>query len=149
MKVKYKLLLPSAIPPKRMTNGAAGFDLYAADNGEAIFHCLPDGSSILTHRYETGIAFEIPSGYVGLLIPRSSICHTGLRMANSCGVIDSDYRGTVTLVFDRFNSNGNTYSFGDRIGQIVFVKLPEVELEPTDELSETERGDGGYGSTGR
>ena len=148
MKVKFKLLSPEAIPPRRMTSGAAGFDLYASDKGEDIFYHLPDGRSIRTRRYETGVAFEIPGGHVGLLIPRSSICRTGLRLSNSCGIIDSDYRGTVSFVFDCLAGEMH-YRNGERIGQNLFIKLSDVELEEVQELSETERGQGGYGSTGR
>lgn len=140
MKVKYKLLSHDAIPPKRMTSGAAGFDLYAAS-------LRPVDGDFRQICVVTDVAFEIPAGHVGLVFPRSSISKTGLRLSNCVGVIDSDYRGTVTFVFDRFN--GSVYRPGDRVGQIVFVQLPEVELEEADELSETERGQGGYGSTGK
>lgn len=142
MKVKYKLCASNAIPPKRMTNGAAGFDLYASCVRPAFQH------DINHLKYDTDVAFEIPSGHVGLVFPRSSVCKTALRLSNCVGVIDSDYRGTVSFVYDR-RGIGTVYRVGERIGQIVFVKLPEVELEEVEELSPTDRGRGGYGSTGK
>lgn len=145
--VRYRLLSPSAKAPERMTDGAAGFDLYASD-AEALY--LPGVSALRRPvRFHTGVAFEIPEGFVGLVFPRSSVCRTSMRLSNCVGVIDSDYRGEVSLVFDRTQTGREAYRAGDRVGQIVFVKLPEVELEQAEELSETERGDGGYGSTGR
>lgn len=142
MKVKFKLLSKDAIPPKRMTNGAAGFDLYATGMADMLARGM--------FRYHTDVAFEIPAGHVGLVFPRSSICRTTLRLSNCVGVIDSDYRGEVTFVFDwQKGDDAVFYRVGDRIGQIVFVQLPEVELEEVEELSPTDRGRGGYGSTGK
>ena len=100
-------------------------------------------------KYDTGIAVEIPPGYVGLVFPRSSVCKTGLSLANSVGVIDSDYRGSISLVFYKGAELIEAYSYGDRIGQLVIVPIPEVEFVEAEELSETERGAGGYGSTGK
>lgn len=89
LKIKFKKLNSNAVIPKRGTTGAAGFDLtavsmYVKEN---------------TLKYDTGIAVEIPPGYVGLVFPRSSVCKTGLSLANSVGVIDSDYRGSISLCF--------------------------------------------------
>ena len=140
MKVKYKLCASNAIAPRRMSGGAAGFDLYAS--------CVrPIDGECRQIRVETDVAFEIPDGYCGLVVPRSSVSKTGLRLSNSVGVIDSDYRGTVSFVFDW--RIGHVYRPGDRVGQILFLALPDVELEEAETLSATARDKGGYGSTGR
>ena len=139
MKIKFKKTHPLAVIPKRGTSGAAGFDLTAV---------ILDVKET-TLKYDTGIAVEIPPGYVGLLFPRSSVCKTGLSLANSVGVIDSDYRGSISFVFYKDVPCIAPYLPGDRIGQLVIVPIPEVDFVEVEELSETERGKGGYGSTGR
>ena len=115
--------------------------------------------------YGTGLAFEIPEGYFGLLVPRSSNAKTDLRLTNSSGILDSGYRGEVMFKYrnDNFSnmsddykahvSNGiidftNEYNVGDRIGQILVLPYPKIEFVEVEELSETERGEGGFGSTG-
>ena len=123
--------------PKRATDGAAGFDLTAVtcrygENGKVF--------------YDTGIAVEIPAGHVGLLFQRSSVYKTGLSLANAVGVVDADYRGSISMIFNVGYGGCSPYQVGDRIGQIVFVPIPAVELVEADELSETARGEGGYGS---
>lgn len=126
--------------PKQGTPGSAGFDITAIGR---IWN-----SEKLVWEYQTGIAVEIPHGYVGLVFPRSSVYKTGQRLTNDVGVIDSDYRGEIGAKFsDGFD--GNTYQVGDRICQLVIVPIPEVEFVEVEELSETERGEGGYGSTGK
>lgn len=101
----------------------------------------------------TGISVEIPKGYVGLLFPRSSVSAKPLSLANSVGVLDQDYRGEIIFKF-RFTGNSNiqweknAYKVGERIGQLLVLPSPQVELEEVDELEETKRGKGGYGSTG-
>ena len=139
LKIKFKKLNPNAVIPKRGTIGAAGFDLTAVS--------MEVSATMI--KYDTGIAVEIPPGYVGLVFPRSSVCKTGLSLANSVGVIDSDYRGSISLVFYKGAELIEAYSYGDRIGQLVIVPIPEVEFVEAEELSETERGAGGYGSTGK
>lgn len=139
LKIKFKKMNPNAVIPKRGTIGAAGFDLTAI--GLEVTET--------TLKFDTGIAVEIPPGYVGLVFPRSSICKTGLSLANSVGVIDSDYRGSISFVFYKGPTWIEPYSYGDRIGQLVIVPIPEVEFVEAEELSETERGEGGYGSTGK
>jgi len=140
MKIRFKKLHPDAVMPKRTTDGAAGFDLTAVtcwygDNGKVF--------------YDTGIAVEIHDGYVGLVFERSSVHKTGLSLCNAVGVIDADYRGSIQFVFRINYGSCSPYQVGDRIGQIVFVPIPDVELVESDELSETARGTGGYGSTGK
>lgn len=139
LKIKFKKLNPNAVTPRQGTTGAAGFDLTAVS--------LKVTETTL--KYDTGIAVEIPTGYVGLLFPRSSICKTGLSLANSVGVIDSDYRGSISFVFYKGAEFIEPYSYRDRIGQLLIVPIPAVEFVEAEELSETERGSGGYGSTGR
>lgn len=125
--------------PVRMTDGSAGFDCYA----RSVYY---DGKF---HVYNLGFAVEIPDGYVGLVFPRSSVYKTGMSLTNCVGVIDSDFRGEVTARFiHRPYMDYRPYSAGDRVCQIVFVPVPEVRLVECDTLSDTERGEGGYGSTG-
>lgn len=139
LKIKFKKLNPNAVMPKQGTAGAAGFDLTAVS--------IEKNETML--KYDTGIAVEIPPGYVGLVFPRSSVCKTGLSLANSVGVIDQDFRGSISFVFYKPMQCIVPYLPGDRIGQLLIVPIPEVEFVETEELSETERGSGGYGSTGR
>ena len=148
MKLKIKKLHPDAVIPHFATEGAAGLDLTAVRvYGSACANDAPvKGQPFI--RCETSLSFEIPKGYVGLLFPRSSVVKTGLSMGNCVGVIDSDYRGEVSAVFYS-PLNSDPYRPGDRCCQLVIVKLPEIEIEEVDELSETARGEGGYGSTGR
>lgn len=141
LKVKIKKLNPNAVVPKYAKPGDAGLDLTAVSK------------TILTDNviYGTGLAFEIPSGYVGLVFPRSSLSKYDLILSNHVGVIDSGYRGEVMLNFKTYRgnyiSNGN-YSVGDRIGQILIIPYPEIQFEETNDLSSSERGSGGFGSTG-
>lgn len=126
--------------PQKAHASDAGFDLVATrvgfEGGLWVCHC--------------GLAFEIPEGYVGLVFPRSSVVKTNMRLSNAVGVIDSHYRGEVTARFDiAGNSDFPKYQVGERFAQIVFMRLPDVALVESDELSETDRGDGGYGSTGK
>lgn len=142
LQVKIKRLSPEAVMPSKGTEQSAGFDLTAIS-----VDCLKGNKQV---KYGFGLAFEIPEGHVGLVFPRSSVCKKDLSLSNCVGVIDSDYRGEVTAVFnviDPFNSK--IYSVGDRIAQIVFVELSKVEVVEANELSETQRGKGGYGSTGK
>ena len=140
MQIRFKKLHPNAATPKRATDGSAGFDLTAVT-------CkYGDGGKVF---YDTGIAVEIPAGYVGLVFQRSSVYKTGLSLCNAVGVIDCDFRGSISMIFNVGYSGSSPYHVGDRIGQIVFVPIPAVELVEADELSETARGAGGYGSTGK
>lgn len=138
-KLKIKKLTPDAVVPKYAKPGDAGMDLTAIS-------CEVDDRRGQAH-YRFGLAFEIPEGYVGLIFPRSSIVRRTCSLANAVGVIDSGYRGEVTAVF---NLHGEDfYAVGERIAQLVVVPFAHCEIEETDDLSETERGDGGYGSTGQ
>ena len=142
MKFKYKLLHPTASAPERANEGDAGFDL------KAISVTYPSGSAGVYIEICTGVALEIPKGYVGLVFPRSSISNTKHFLRNSVGVIDSGYRGEIKLRFSIDDSN-TAYQVGDKVGQVVFIKLPAVELIEAKELSLTQRSSGGFGSSGK
>ncbi|MEG0252474.1 MAG: dUTP diphosphatase [Muribaculaceae bacterium] len=148
MKVKIKKLYKDATIPSYSLDGDAGMDLTAVSKYYGDF-----GNIV----YGTGIAIEIPDGYVGLIFPRSSICNKYLHLINCVGVIDSNYRGEITIKFSlRTFKNYEVcncrdledYKIGDRIGQIIIMPYPDIEFEEVKELSKTERGDKGYGSTG-
>lgn len=155
MRVKIELRHKDAKTPTRGTNNSAGWDFYAADLPKIVRF---DDYEIQYVEYDTGVAVEIPAGYVGLCFPRSSISTKGLSMANCVGVIDSDYRGTVKARFRltkdfRLVSEGDgdryTYAPGDRIFQMIILPYPEIAWEVVPSLSETDRGSGGWGSTGK
>jgi dUTP pyrophosphatase len=138
--VKIKKLHKDAIIPKYAKEGDAGLDLVAT---EIISNTTFDVT------YGTGLAMEIPQGYVGLVYPRSSIHKYELTLSNSVGVIDSGYRGEIRAVFKKTNGlDSLKYQKGDRILQIIIVPYPKITFTEVDELSETERGEGGFGSTG-
>ncbi len=142
MKIKIKKLQPDAVIPKYAKSGDAGLDLTAISEQSI------DGNGVFYTEYGTGLAVEIPQGYVGLIFPRSSIYKTGFILSNSVGVIDSGYRGEIKFKFyDSIQMNDKPYVIGDRIGQLIVIPYPQVEFEETQELSETERGSGGFGST--
>jgi dUTP pyrophosphatase len=141
--VKVKKLTETAKMPTRAYDGDAGWDLYLDSN-----HIFDDEKPNPKMLCKFGIALEIPRGYVGLVFPRSSVYKTSLRLSNAVGVIDSGFRGQVKAVFDYHNFLDGIFKKGDRTAQIVFIKLPDVELIQVDELSKSQRGEGGYGSSG-
>jgi len=139
MKIKVKKLNDSAVIPKYAKDGDAGMDLT----------CV---SRVFTDKYieyKTGLAFEIPEGYVGLLFPRSSISNKDLYLSNAVGVLDSGYRGEVTFRFKTTDAYGSFYKEGERVGQIIVIPHPKIEFIESNELTDTDRGVGGYGSTGK
>ncbi len=154
MQVKIKKLKPNAVIPTYAKDGDAGMDLVATE-------ILKDTPEQIT--YGMGVALEIPDGFVGLIFPRSSIRKTGLQLSNSVGVIDSGYRGELQATFnklfggDRFYdetklteiTSNDWYKVGDRIAQIMIIPYPPIEFVESEELSNTERGEGGFGSTGK
>jgi len=142
MKIKFKKLHELAQPPSRANDGDAGFDLKAI-----ALEYPTEGDSGLYIQARTGLSFEIPKGYVGLVFPRSSISKTRHSLRNAVGVIDSGYRGEVNLRFSHDQSN-TAYKMGDKVGQIVFLKLPNIELIESESLSSSQRGTGGFGSSG-
>ena len=140
MKVKIKRLDKNAVIPKYAKDGDAGLDLTAT-----AYKVNEKGQYI----YTSDLALEIPDGYVGLLFPRSSICKKDLEMTNSVGVIDSNYRGPIKSVFNPTCEDPEIYELGERFAQLIIIPYPKIEFEEVEELSETERGTGGYGSTGK
>jgi len=143
MEVKIKRLDEKAVMPTYATNGSAGLDLTAVRIG--VEHSQ-DGVPVIV--YDTQIAVEIPEGHVGLIFQRSSISKYSISMTNAVGVIDSDYRGPILLKYKvTTNSTPVIYTEGERVGQLVIVPIPRIELIESSELTETERGEGGYGST--
>ena len=143
MKVKVKKLHTNAVAPKFGKPGDAGADLVAT----SVDASSREGQIV----YGTGLAVEIPEGMVGLVFPRSSVRNTDLTMSNSVGVIDSGYRGEIMVTFNLKNpwSPDDVYKVGDRIAQLIIMPVPLIEYMIVDELSETERGTGGHGSTGK
>jgi dUTP pyrophosphatase len=142
MKVKFKKLNTNAIVPKYSKSGDAGLDLTATSKDSL------NNPQYGFVEYGTGLAVEIPEGYVGLLFPRSSISNTGLIMANSVGVIDSGYRGEIKFRFKYIPGTAD-YNIGDRVGQLIILPYPSIETEEVDELNSSERGEGGFGSSGK
>lgn len=144
MDLNIKLVHENAKMPEYQSEGAVGMDLVAAD-----FKLRQERTGPV-FEYDTGVAIEVPEGFVGLVFPRSSITtKTTLYLGNSVGVIDSDYRGTIKFQFRRSNDMfSQMYEVGDRIGQLVIVPAPKINLKKVDELSDTNRGTNGFGSTG-
>lgn len=140
--LQVKALVANAKLPTRAHPNDAGLDLYAHSETKD-----PQGRFV---EYDTGIAVAIPEGYVGLLCPRSSISNTSLMLRNSVGILDSGYQGPITFRFKRLpDCKGlHFYNIGDRIGQLVIVPILLLDPVFVDELPKSDRGTGGYGSTG-
>lgn len=151
VQVKIKVL-PGGHIPKKQTDGAAAWDCYARIHEKYI----PTDQMVIVGwdmgvKVPLGFAIELPKGYHAEILPRSSMgTKTKVRVSNSTGIIDSDYRGEVCIILDNVSLvKMACIKDGDRIAQMIIVKDPEVELVEAKELSETERGTGGFGSTGR
>ena len=143
MKVNFKVLCEGATAPAYATEYAAGADLYNLKNADTV---LAPGETKLVH---TGIALEIPEGYVGLIFARSGLAtKRGLAPANKVGVIDADYRGEVRVALHNHSEVTATVENGERVAQLAIVPFLKAEFELADELSDTVRGVGGFGSTG-
>lgn len=166
MKVKIKKVTESAVLPTKAHATDAGYDLYADS-----MDYDASGNTV----YGTGVAVEIPQGYVGLVFPRSSIAKKDLLLSNAVGVVDSGYRGEImakfkpthisanpiklwwqlcvkrkhTLDFNTLSIHRDEYKLGERIAQLIIMPYPEIEFEEVDELSDSDRGEGGYGSSGK
>lgn len=141
-KIRYVKLDERAIVPTFGTEYAAGADLHVLDGAEI----LPSE----THWFNTGIAVEIPTGYVGLVFARSSLgTKRGLAPANMVGVIDSDYRGEIRVVLRNYSNETAKVESGERVAQLVIVPYLAVEYVETDNLDKTDRGINGFGSTGK
>lgn len=142
--IRVKKLNPKAALPTYGSSGAAGADLYACLD-EAIT-IAPGGNAWIP----TGLAMEIPRGCAGLIYARSGLaCKRGLAPANKVGVIDSDYRGPITVVLHNHGSEPQTIENGERIAQMVITPVLTPAYEWDETLSETDRGQGGFGSTGK
>ena len=153
MEIKIKKLSDKGVIPTCAKHGDAGMDLTATSKSYDEY-----GNVV----YGTSLAFEIPEGFVGLLFPRSSNTKKDLTLGNSVGVLDSGYRGEVFFKFKPLAYKGENedgkyelsidhvvdYGVGDRIGQIIVIPHPKVTFVEVDELSSTDRGDGGFGSSG-
>lgn len=145
MLIQIKKLDPSAVIPSSGSKYAAGYDLYA---------CLPGGSVDIpphtTAKIGTGLSMAIPEGYFGAVFARSGLASKqGLRPANCVGVCDSDYRGEYIVAIHNDSLSTQTINHGDRIAQLVVMPYMSLEFEESDRLPETERGAGGFGSTGK
>lgn len=144
MKIAVKKLRENAIMPTFGSLGAAGADLYA---------CLVSPVTVApgeTAFIPTGLAMELPVGYVGLVYARSGLaCKRGLAPANKVGVIDSDYRGEFIVALHNHGTESQTVAPGERIAQLVVTPILMPEYVETDSLSATQRGEGGFGSTGK
>ena len=139
--VRFKKLHENAIIPRYQKNGDAGLDLTAVSMSETDLYI----------EYDTGLAVEVPEGHVGLVYPRSSLSNYHLTLSNSVGVVDSNYRGSIKFRFKKTSDSpaANYYKVGDRIGQLIIMQYPLILVEESDELSDTDRGSLGFGSSGK
>lgn len=146
LNVKIKKLHEKAVIPKYAKPGDAAVDLTA------VSYSINTFTGQVT--YNLGIALEIPDNHVALLFPRSSICNKKLSLSNAVGVIDAKFRGELKAIFNVKgsylpSSPEDIYIEGDRVCQMIIIPYPQIHFEEVEELSETERGTGGHGSTGR
>lgn len=142
MKMKIKRLDEKAVIPKRGSASAAGYDIYSIEEVS-----LPPGETKLI---KTGLSMEIPENYFGGVFARSGLAvKEGIRPANCVAVIDSDYRGELMVPLHNDSKEERTITVGERIAQLVILPFLPVEFEEADSLSETDRGNGGFGSTGK
>ena len=139
LQVDIKLVHPNAVLPTPSKIGDCGMDLTAVS-------CSTDKYYI---EYDTGISIALPKNWVGLVFPRSSITNKGLILGNSVGVIDESFRGTIKLRFYPSEVHSERYSVGDRIGQLIIMEYPTVKWNVVQELCQTDRGEGGFGSTNK
>jgi dUTP pyrophosphatase len=141
LQVAIKKLHSYAVIPSYAKPGDAGLDITATS-------VISNTTFEVT--YGTGLAIEIPTDHVGLLFPRSSIRKYDLQLSNSVGVIDSGYRGEIQFTFNKTQGlDSMKYKIGDRIGQLVILPYPQIQLVEEQQLSDTERGKGGFGSSGQ
>ena len=144
MNIRLKKTHPDAIMPTYGSTGSAGADLYALPGDHPIV--IASGETVLIH---TGVAAAIPEGYVGLVYARSGLaCKRGLAPANKVGVIDSDYRGEIMVALHNHGEMPQAVEPGDRVAQLVIAPVVQATFAWADELDDTTRGEGGFGSTG-
>ena len=145
--VRFSKTNDEAHPPTKATDGSAGLDLYAATPA-----IIPYSKGVTY--LSVGVSMEIPKGYAGIIVPRSSLHKRGLELANTIGVIDSDYRGDIKLPLTAIQrehtwDTGDIFvEQGDRLAQLLIISVLDVTLVESATLSNTERGHGGFGSTG-
>ena len=139
LNVKVKKLKENAVIPTYSNDGDAGMDLTV---------CEIISEDLYSVTYDFGLAFEIPYGYVGYIFPRSSIRKYDMLLTNSVGVLDSTYRGSIQGTFKKTSGENKIYQIGERAAQIIIMPYPKIFMVESDELSETVRGDRGFGSTG-
>ena len=141
MKIAVKKLVPDATLPTLGSAYAAGADLYSVQEVE-----IGVGETVLV---PTGLAMEIPVGYGGFIFARSGLaCKRGLAPANKVGVIDADYRGEIMVALHNHGQSAQTVEKGERVAQMVIMPFLAAEYFETEELTDTDRGSGGFGSTG-
>lgn len=141
MEIKIKKMNKNAVMPNKAHKNDAGFDFTAIEEHIDVTN--------RTLTYNLGWAVEIPDGHVGLLFPRSSISNKDISLANSVGVIDSGYRGELVAKFkNNVPMKARKYDVGERVVQLVIIPIPQIDLVVVEELSESKRGTGGWGSTG-
>lgn len=143
MKVKFNRLVPHAKMPTKATRGSGAYDVYSTDE----LLLAPEGR----YAFGTGLAMEVPEGFVALVCPRSGLAiKNGVTVLNAPGVVDSDYRGEVKAIVINHDLVAPLHvNKGDKIAQLLFVKAEEVEFEEVEVLTSTQRGVGGFGSTGK
>lgn len=168
MKLKVKKVRDNAILPTRGSEEAAGIDLYACiENVESLIvyderHMITDGKRNhpdsdeiaipqgYTVLIPTGIACDFPEGYFGMMFPRSSVgTKRGLVLANTSGILDNDYKGEILMAFKNTGHGDRLIYHGDRLAQMILLPYVTYDIVETDTLTESERGEGGFGSTGK
>lgn len=144
MHVKVKKLTETSKLPTRGSVFSAGFDLYADNNVDITIHPHE------TRKIGTGLALEIPDGYYGAIFARSGLAtKEGLRPANCVGICDSDYRGEYIVAIHNDSNEDRVIEPKERIAQLIIMQYPHITFVEVDELSDTSRGEGGFGSTGK
>lgn len=138
MKVNIKKLSERAVVPQYAKDGDAGLDLTATSRRT---------DALGFTEYGTDLAVQIPKGFVGLIFPRSSISKKNMQLTNSVGVLDSGFRGEIKFRFKPSTSGRDIYEVGERVGQLIILPYPQIEFNEVSELDETDRGEGGFGSS--
>ena len=144
MEIKIKKIKPDAVIPTRGSSSAAGYDLYACIDNDIV---IKPNENV---KIGTGLAIAVPDGYFGAIFARSGLAaKQNLRPANCVGVADSDYRGEYIVALHNDSNESRIIKRGERIAQLVIMPFLPVEFLEVDELDETARGEGGFGSTGK
>lgn len=142
MQIKIKKLIKEAVIPTQGSEYAAGYDLYSCINADIL--------SNETVAISTGLAIEIPEGYFGAVFARSGLASKeGLRPANCVGVVDSDYRGEIKVMIHNDSKSDRQIKKNERIAQLVILPYLKIEFQECEKLSDTQRGEGGFGSSGK